>query len=333
VTRDEVWQETKELPPGLFAHNIQTRVTQTVHAQESAAKGVIGRIADSLTAAGYSTGSFSVNTKSQVLEGEPGQSPTPDVVNIWGGTVTFDETGLIPELSETIMDLVRNTSRSFVAETWAGSMSYAVERAEVLSDALANHGSLQQPFAADESYLGRQLELVANLISARTVLDPDRNMFFVEIGGFDTHSNMKSDMAAGMEQTNAALQSFKEEMELQGLWEDVVIVGASEFARTLTSNGLGTDHGWGGNMFVAGGSVDGGKVLGNYPDDLSDNGPLNLGRGRLVPTTSWEAVWNAIAQWFGVPEEDLETILPNLVNFPADQIFDLEDLFEVAEQR
>jgi cullin-associated NEDD8-dissociated protein 1 len=67
--------------------------------------------------------------------------------------------------------------------------------------------------------------------------------------------------------------------------------------------------------------------LGEYPDDLTDTGPLNIGRGRLIPTTSWEAVWNAVARWFGVTNELMSDVLPNLANFPADEIFDENDLF------
>ena len=80
-----------------------------------------------------------------------------------------------------------------------------------------------------------------------------------------------------------------------GLWEQVVLLSASDFGRTLSSNGLGTDHGWGGNNFLIGGGLSGGKVLGSYPNatQLGKGGALNIGRGRVIPTTSWEAVWHA----------------------------------------
>ena len=67
-------------------------------------------------------------------------------------------------------------------------------------------------------------------------------------------------------------------MQSQGLWDSVTVVTLSDFGRTLTSNGLGTDHGWGGNMFLFGGAVRGGQVLGTYPDELGDSSPVNLGR-------------------------------------------------------
>ena len=89
----------------------------------------------------------------------------------------------------------------------------------------------------------------------------------------------------------------------------------SDFSRTLSSNGLGTDHGWAGNYFFAGGAVAGGTVLGSYPADLTEAGPVNIGRGRLLPALPWEALWHPIARWVGVADGDLPAVLPNLGNF------------------
>ena len=102
----------------------------------------------------------------------------------------------------------------------------------------------------------------------------------------------------------------------------------SDFGRTLTSNGKGTDHAWGGNYFIAGGGVKGKKIFGKYPEELGANSDLNVGRGRILPTTSWEAMWNSIAQWFGVVDSEMDTVLPNKKNFPSSDIFDKNDLFE-----
>ena len=171
---------------------------------------------------------------------------------------------------------------------------------------------------------------VARLISSRDALKSERDIFFVDIGGFDTHSDGKEVLESKMVEINDALESFVVEMKAQSLWDKVTIATASDFARTLTSNGLGTDHAWGGNVFVAGGSIDGGKILGRYPDDLSENGSLNLGRGRLIPTTPWEGMWYALAKWFGVSEGEngLNYVLPNLAKFDSSQIIDAAVLFE-----
>jgi uncharacterized protein (DUF1501 family) len=107
-----------------------------------------------------------------------------------------------------------------------------------------------------------------------------------------------------------------------------VVVTASDFGRTLTSNGYGTDHAWGGNNFIVGGSVKGGQIHGEYPDDLTADGPQNIGRGRLIPTTSLDAMWNGVSEWMGVDNDGLEKVLPNRGNFPVDDMFSGGDLFE-----
>merc|ERR1719174_3221851 len=98
-------------------------------------------------------------------------------------------------------------------------------------------------------------------------------------------------MEEKFDEINDALRAFVNEMKSQGRWKDVTVITVSEFGRTITSNGLGTDHGWGGHQMLMGGSVRGGKILGSYPDDLSDSAPLNTGRGRIIPTSPWEAIW------------------------------------------
>jgi len=105
----------------------------------------------------------------------------------------------------------------------------------------------------------------------------------------------------------------------------VTIVQASEFGRTVTSNGDGSDHAWGGNYWMAGGAVKGGQILGDYPS-LGEDSDVNLGRGRLLPTTGWEQIWNAVGSWFGVPDKKMDAVLPGRRNF-KDALFSHDDLF------
>jgi uncharacterized protein (DUF1501 family) len=83
----------------------------------------------------------------------------------------------------------------------------------------------------------------------------------------------------------------------------------------------------GGNYFMLGGALSGGRVLGQFPSDISDAGPASLGRGRLVPTMGWEAVWNAVAGWFGVDEDLMPTVLPNRENFADDEMLHAADVY------
>jgi len=123
---------------------------------------------------------------------------------------------------------------------------------------------------------------------------------------------MKANLADKFTSLNTALTAFKDEMVAQGIWNDVTLVLTSEFARTLTPNsGEGSDHAWGGNYFAMGGSIKGGQIHGEYPSDLSDESPINIGRGRYIPTMSWESIMNSVIQWMGVGDADLDYCLPN----------------------
>ena len=145
-------------------------------------------------------------------------------------------------------------------------------------------------------------------------------------GGFDTHTDVGTKLEEIMTYVDDGVGAFKAEMEKQGLWDSVTLLTFSEFGRTLTSNGQGTDHAWAGNQFIMGGAVKGGKVHGKYPPSLHENHELNIGRGRLLPTTPWEGMWKGVAEWFGVEPAQMKTVLPNAENFPGllgkDEVFD-----------
>uniref|UniRef100_A0A7S4JY73 DUF1501 domain-containing protein n=1 Tax=Odontella aurita TaxID=265563 RepID=A0A7S4JY73_9STRA len=127
---------------------------------------------------------------------------------------------------------------------------------------------------------------------------------------------------------NTIVRDFWDEMKAQDLTDSVTFVQGSEFGRTLTPNGKsGTDHAWAGNYFAFGGGIDGGKILGQYPSSFGEAEPGNIGRGRLIPTTSWDSLWNGVAQWFGITDEaDLNYVLPNRNNFGC-RLFTDQDLY------
>ena len=104
---------------------------------------------------------------------------------------------------------------------------------------------------------------------------------------------------------NHAVATFWAEIKAQGLANNVVVVQGSEFGRTISPNSnLGSDHAWGGNYFMFGGDVKGGKIKGEYPKSFSESDSTNIGRGRLIPSTSWDALFYALAQWMGITDQD-----------------------------
>ncbi|MDB4652765.1 DUF1501 domain-containing protein, partial [Akkermansiaceae bacterium] len=151
-------------------------------------------------------------------------------------------------------------------------------------------------------------------ISARGPLAKKRQTFFVELGGWDHHNGLE-DHPAMLGQVSEAIGQFHQAMVELGLEDQVTLFTASDFGRTLTPNGNGTDHAWGGNQFVVGGCVDGGKFFGEYPS-LDPGNNLDMGRGRFIPTTSVDQYVADLALWMGVsPTNVRDLVLPNLSNF------------------
>jgi len=170
--------------------------------------------------------------------------------------------------------------------------------------------------------------MVAKVIGTRHQRGVDTDMFFVELGGFDTHSDTNARLNTLFDDVNNAIAALAAELKAGNLWDSVTIAQVSEFARTLTPNsGEGTDHAWGGHYMLLGGDVKGGQIKGIYPDDLTDEGPLGIGRGRFIPTTPFDAYFQAIAQWVGVPSANMDNICPNRNSFSESSLFNKDDLF------
>merc|ERR1719277_1167952 len=153
------------------------------------------------------------------------------------------------------------------------------------------------------------------MISTRQDRQAERDFFFVSIGGFDAHSNSDETLNLKFEEINDAIEDFVNEMKGQNVFESVVLVTESDFGRSLSSNGAGTDHAWAGNHFVLGGSINGGNVLNSFPDSLLEGNSQDAGRGRLIPKYPWESMMVPIAEWMGVGKSQLSTVFPNLANF------------------
>ena len=178
--------------------------------------------------------------------------------------------------------------------------------------------------------IANQMKVVARIIAGRSALANTRQIFFVQLGGWDTHTSQIPTANANtsghyglVNQMARAIRAFKDAMVAIGAWNNVLLFSASDFNRTFTPNKNdntgGSDHGWGGHMFVAGGAVKGGRVCGTFPD-LTVNGGIDCtgNRGRWIPTTATDQVFASIAKWFGVSDGDIATILPNFTRFQPD---------------
>lgn len=176
--------------------------------------------------------------------------------------------------------------------------------------------------------IANQMKTVARLIAGRSALSNTRQIFFVQLGGWDTHTSQipgttVSGQYALINQMSRAVRAFKDAMNAIGMWDKVLCFSASDFNRTLTPNKsdatAGSDHAWGGHMWVAGGKVKGGKICGTFPD-LTINGGIDCtgNRGRWIPSTATDQVFASVAKWFGCDDSQIQTVLPNFTRFQAD---------------
>ena len=199
------------------------------------------------------------------------------------------------------------------------------ERANLLRNATEQAPTLQTPFDTKNS-LAKQLRSIAELIAIRESLGMKRQIFFASAGGWDTHSNQLSKHSGLLSKLNNALFSFQRTLGELGVEESVTTFTASEFGRTLTSNGDGTDHAFSTDYMVMGGAVDGGKIHGEriqYSDVAEGEhwgqklfSPQDVGSGRFIPKYSTEQYGATLAKWMGINATDLNSIFPNLTNFP-----------------
>ena len=151
-------------------------------------------------------------------------------------------------------------------------------------------------------------------IAARATLGMQRQIFFCAVGGYDTHGDQLGAQAGLLAELSQGLSAFYNATLELGVEQSVTTFSASDFGRTLPTNGAGSDHGWGSHQFVMGGAVRGNRLYGTFPT-LAVNGPDDTEDGRWIPTTSVDEFSATMARWFGVSDSDLPTVFPNIGRF------------------
>lgn len=320
-----------ETPVQLFSHNTMQAESKTNDLMEDYfGTGVAGRIAHALTRSGIPTNTFSIKGQQTFLAGEFG-APLPYTLGE-EGLATFNEKPVVPDMKSIMKDLNRptTTNSGFFADTHSSKLMDILEKYESLEASLANVVTSTE-FPVNNK-IASQLQTVSQLMQTAASRGSKRDIYYVEDTKYDTHSNIAERLSNNFLGVNGALEAFVKELKELGLWESTVILQFSEFGRTLSPNtNDGTDHAWGGNHFMLGGKVRGGRVLGQYPHDFepSSSNDIVLGRGRIIPTHPWDAMLKGAVEWFGVAPSDVDRVLPMRKNFPSELIYGKEDLFEM----
>ncbi|MFN7155670.1 MAG: DUF1501 domain-containing protein [Acidovorax sp.] len=309
------------LPPKLFSHNDQQSVWQS-SSPEGSTVGWGGNIGDlALSSNGNSLFTcMSVTGNAVFLSGDSAlqyQVSTNGAVsingvknNVYGSTaVRAALTSLIQQPSSQTLENEYNrvTARAIAAEGQITSGLAGV--------------TLGTAFPTGNS-LADQLKMVARLIGARTTLGSKRQVFMVSLGGFDLHDNLIAQQPVLMRRVSEAMTAFYNATVELGVADKVTAFTASDFGRTLSSNGDGSDHGWGSHHLMVGGAVKGKAFYGSAPpvsitNTAAPDDQWHVGQGRLLPTTSVDQYAATLANWFGVADSELSGVLPNITHFGA----------------
>jgi uncharacterized protein (DUF1501 family) len=307
------------IPRSLFSHSDQMEQWQTAVPQGMLElSGWAGRAADLMNSA-YNTNATSMSIS---LSGnnvfQVGNDTTQFVITP-NGSLSFDSDSPPHQLKNQAFRSTLEQSYSNLLSQSFATLTKQSDDAQLLfqtqfDSATGDLGAAGALFD-NTGYLGSTLAAVLRSIKIRSALGLRRQTFFINWGGWDMHGDLLGPQATQLAEVDAALTAFQLGLEQLGLSNDVVTFTASDFGRTLRSNGRGTDHAWGANAFVMGGPVDGGKIFGTYPD-LTLDGPDDVGYGgRLLPSTSADVYFAEMLRWFGVPATNMAAVLPNIANF------------------
>lgn len=309
-----------QVPLGLYSHSDLIQHWQTsVPQSRTQVTGWGGRMADMLTDEVNSHPSIAMNIALGSLNTfETGKDVVPYVVQRGSGATPLygypnSGTWLNGMYSRATDSMLGDQYSDLLERSYSGVRRSSMEAAIDFNSA-TNGVELETAFP--ETNFGRDLEMVAKTIGAQETLGQQRQIFFVSVGGWDHHDDVLNRQAGMLPMVSQALKAFYDATVELGVAGDVTSFTASDFGRTLSSNGDGSDHAWGGNHIVLGGSVSGGDVYGEYPESLALNNSLDTGRGRIIPTTAVDQYNAELACWFGIPNNsELENVLPNIRNF------------------
>ena len=312
------------LPPKLFSHNDQQAVWQCLD-DSFGATGWGGRIGDVLLS-GNSRSTFtciSAAGNASFLSGQVAMqyqiaSTGPVRINSMRAPLYGSAAA-----QAAMATLVQRPSAHLLENEYVRITASAIAAELEITSAMEVSASMQTQFPAGND-LGDQLKMVARLIAGRQVLGATkRQIFFVNLATFDLHDNATAQQPALLAKLSNALVAFYNSTVELGVADQVTAFTSSEFGRTLAVNGDGTDHGWGSHHFVVGGAVKGTAFYGTAPpisvgNTAAADDQSHIGQGRLIPTTSIDQYAATLARWFGVPDAQLNGILPNLANFGAE---------------
>ena len=318
TSRDDYYNYMN-LPLGLYSHADQIQQWQTGLPHVRSNIGWGGKVAD-LISDMNSNDEISMNVS---LSGtnvfQAGNNTVEYVIDPYSGSVGIyghgptDEWDVLNRVrTETIDSMIDHEYLNMFQQSYVDVIRRSRDSHAQFQEALESGPDLQTPFS--DNYISESFRMIARTMAVREALGMKRQIFFVNYGGWDHHDEVLNNQIDMLGVVANAMGEFNDAVEELGLEDCVTTFSISEFGRTLTSNGNGTDHAWGGNVMVMGGHINGGDLYGNYPV-LGTNGPRIVSDGVVIPEMSTDEYFAELALWFGVSPTDLGLLFPNLGNF------------------
>jgi uncharacterized protein (DUF1501 family) len=320
VTRAQVLDGTGIVPANLFSHSDQQAQWQSSRVDGFSETGWGGRVADKVQPLN-STAMFpslvSVYGSTMFVDGVSARSAAVNPGQLGGLDGFPNDPNDVRYLA--MQQLLTFDTGLALVQTASSTMANAFRDNKTLTDALKSAPGLTTPFPTSD--IGQQLLQVAKIIQVRSALGLKRQIFFVAMDGFDTHSDQLVNQQTLYGYLSPALNAFYQSTVELNLASQVTAFTLSDFGRTfLPASNAGTDHAWGSHHIIMGGAVKGGDIYGTFPT-LALKGPDDGGEeGRWIPTTSLDQYGATVASWFGVRDADLNSVFPNLANFSTPKL-------------
>jgi uncharacterized protein (DUF1501 family) len=328
VTKDQWNQGTATLPPSLFSHFDQANAWEAIAAND-VQRGWGGRMADLIESMNSNASFTCISTSGNTLF-LAGETAFQLRVSSAGALTADGLTGSLfgsAQGTAALQAIIGADNTNLFAKEYAVIVRRSLAAQAALKAAMAPAGPTGVPNPPQfldpatnmltDNQLALSLQTVARVMAGRTALGVSRQVYFVELGGFDTHDTQAKRLSTLLSQLGAAFEYFDQLMVTSGLSSQVTLFTVSDFGRTLTANSDGTDHGWGSHHIVAGGGVSGQNIYGTYPV-VGANQANDVGAGRLIPTTAVEQYGGTLARWMGLSDSQVREVFPNFGNFGSD---------------
>jgi uncharacterized protein (DUF1501 family) len=311
-------------PLSLYSHADQQSQWQSAISNSAAGTGWGGRLADKVASFNAASGFPVVTSLDGTVLFTTGTATVPLTIPVSGSFALSGYTGSAAanaRLAAVQQLLTQGSTNTFV--TGANAIgNQALQLSATVNPILVSTNSTVAPIFADQKTgTANQLYQVAKMIEARAVTGAKRQIFFVQLGSFDTHGDQINRQQNLFAELSPALKAFYDATVALGVSAQVTTFTLSDFGRTFQpASGGGTDHAWGNHHFIIGDSVQGGSMYGQYPQ-LILAGPSDAeNEGRWLPSTAVDQYGATLARWFGVGSADLSAVFPNLAKFPTSDL-------------